>query len=119
MTKIYNQYSQKQIRKDLRNKMTAPEIVLWSKLKNKQFNNCKFRRQHGIGKFIVDFYCPELKLVIEIDGANHFFDKDSEKYDNDRQKFIESQGVKVLRFTNNDILDNLNEVMEIIGQKIF
>ena len=66
MIKIHNIKSQKQRRKNLRNNMTKAEIILWSKLKGKQLGY-KFRRQHGIGKFIVDFYCPVLKMIIEVD----------------------------------------------------
>jgi len=84
MTKIFNRYTQRQTRKNLRNKLTFYEIILWSKLKNHQINNRKFR-QHSIGNYIVDFFCPKLKLVIEVDGANHFFDKKSEQYNTARQ----------------------------------
>lgn len=94
--------------------MTFYEIILWSKLKNNQINNRKFRRQHGIGNYIVDFFCPEIKLVIEVDGADHFFDEKSEKYDFERQKYLEKQGLKVIRFTNAEIRDNLNGVLEVI-----
>ncbi|MEK7072514.1 MAG: endonuclease domain-containing protein [Patescibacteria group bacterium] len=114
MTKIFNRYNQKQTRRDLRNKLTFYEIILWSKLKNRQINNRKFRRQHGIGNYIVDFFCPELKLVIEVDGADHFFDEKSEQYDSARQKYIENKGIKVIRFTNNEIRDNLDGVLEVI-----
>jgi len=114
MTKIFNRNIQKPIRNKLRKNLTAPEVILWSKIKNKQVNGYKFRRQHGIGRYIADFYCPELMLVIEVDGANHFFDEKSLKYDVERQKFLESQGIKVLRISNTDIKENLNEVMNCI-----
>ena len=114
MTKIFNRYNRRSIRKNLRNKLTFYEIILWSKLKNRQINNRKFRRQHGIGNYIVDFFCPELKLVIEVDGANHSFDEKSEQYDTERKKYIESQGIKVIRFGNNEIKDNLIGVLEVV-----
>ena len=114
MTKIFNRYNRRSIRKNLRNKLTFHEIILWSKLKNRQINNRKFRRQHGIGNYIVDFFCPELKLVIEVDGANHSFDEKSEQYDTERKKYIESQGIKVIRFGNNEIKDNLIGVLEVV-----
>jgi very-short-patch-repair endonuclease len=117
MARIFNRYNQKKIRKSLRERQTFYEIILWSKLKNRQINNRKFRRQHGIGKYIVDFFCAELKLVIEVDGANHYFDDKSEQYDNDRQKYIENQNIKVIRFTNTDIKDNLDGVLEVIYQE--
>jgi len=114
MPKIFNRYNQKTTRKILRNKLTFYEIVLWSKLKNSQINDKKFRRQHGIGNYIVDFYCPEIKLVIEVDGANHYFDEKSEEYDNKRQKYLENLGLKVIRFKNNEIRDNLDGVLGLI-----
>ena len=117
MTKVFNRYSQKGLRNNLRNNLTYPEVVLWSKLKNRQVNNRKFRRQHGVGKYVVDFFCPELMLIIEIDGANHFFDAKSTVYDMERQKYLEAQNIKVLRFTNTAILDNLSEVLDIIYQE--
>jgi very-short-patch-repair endonuclease len=76
-------------------------------LKNKQLG-CKFRRQHSIGKYVVDFYCSEKKLVIEIDGWQH---KEQERYDEERIKYLESLELKVLRFWNNDVNDNLNGVI--------
>ena len=72
MGKIHNNKNQKSRRKNLRNNMTKAEIILWSKLKGKQLGY-KFRRQHGIGKYIIDFYCPKLKLIIEVDGDVHGF----------------------------------------------
>ena len=99
-------------RKALRNNRTRQEYILWKYLKGKQVNGYKFRRQHSIGKYIVDFYCPELNLAIEIDGANHFFDDRSEKYDTRRQKFIEQFGIRVLRIGNGDIMNNIKGVLE-------
>ncbi len=87
---------------------------MWKKLKGKQINGYKFRRQYGIGRYVVDFYCPRLGLVIEIDGADHFFDDKSAKYDIQRQKYIESLGLKILRFTNTDICNELNNVLDVI-----
>ncbi len=86
--------------------MTKAEIVLWSKLKGKQLNGLKFRRQHGINNYVVDFYCPELKLAIEIDGDVHAYDSRI-VYDKQRQKEIEALGIKVLRHTNTDVLNNI------------
>ncbi len=111
MTKIFTRRLLKPIRKKLRDNPSRAELILWSKIKNKQINDCKFRRQHSIGNFVVDFYCPKSKLVIEIDGDSHFASKKVEKYDKDRQKFIEGQEIELLRFTNNDIYNNLEGVL--------
>ncbi len=72
MTKIYNVSGSKPTRKALRRNATQPEILLWAKIRNNQLLNCKFRRQYSIGIFVLDFYCPQQKLAIEIDGDSHF-----------------------------------------------
>jgi very-short-patch-repair endonuclease len=77
----------------------------------------KFRRQYSVNQYVVDFYCPELKLAIEIDGDSHFNDI-SEKYDKERQKSIESFGIRFLRFTNIDIYDNIDGVLQTIFEWI-
>ncbi|MDP2917909.1 MAG: endonuclease domain-containing protein [bacterium] len=118
MGKLYNQKSQNEIRRKLRHEMPKAEMVLWSQLRAKKIKNCKFRRQYGIGKFVVDFYAPRHKLAIELDGDSHFESEESEKYDKMRQKFIESFGIKILRFTNNDIYESLEHVVEIITNAI-
>jgi len=116
--KIFNSKAQKQLRKTLRNDMPKAEIVLWSQINNKQLKDCKFRRQCSIGKFVVDFYAPQYKLAIEIDGDSHFETDEVENYDQNRQKFIESLGIKILRFTNNDIYESLDHVLEVIEASI-
>jgi len=85
--------------------MTEAEIKLWNILKSKGFNKYKFRRQHGIGRYIVDFYCPKLKLIIELDGDQHLELKNI-IYDQKRTKYFSSLGIKIIRFFNNDILKN-------------
>ncbi|SKB12466.1 conserved hypothetical protein [Planktothrix sp. PCC 11201] len=72
MTELYNRNSEKEKRQFLRNNMTAAEQKLWLQLKGKQLENCKFRRQYSVSQFIIDFYSPEIKLAIEVDGDSHF-----------------------------------------------
>ena len=91
--------------------MTAAEIILWSRLKNRQLGGLKFRRQESIKKYIVDFYCPMKKLAIELDGDVHGF-KDRIVSDSKRQKEIEELGIRVLRFTNKDVKANLYTVLQ-------
>jgi very-short-patch-repair endonuclease len=79
-------------------------------LKGSQFEGRKFRRQASIKSFIVDFYCPEEKLLIELDGDFHF-DEDAKKYDRERTRKIESKGLKVIRFENQEVLLNLDKVL--------
>jgi very-short-patch-repair endonuclease len=97
--------------------MPKAETVLRLKLKNKQRKGFKFRRQYSVNKYIVDFYCPELKLAIEVDGDSHYFDSNIES-DKKRQEYIESQGIHVLRFTNDDVYKNLDEVLSTIEKYI-
>ena len=111
MTLLFNLKTQKQIRKNLRKQEVESEKFLWWKLRNRQLGNYKFRRQFGIDKYIVDFYCSKLKLVIEIDGATHSTKKEI-KYDNLRQEFLENLGLVVKRYTNNEVKNNLQEVLE-------
>jgi len=103
--KIYNIKSQKALRQKLRNERPVSEKLLWSQLRNSQFGY-KFRRQQGIGKYIVDFYCPKLKLVIEIDGATHETEEEV-RLDKIRQNYLESLGLKVLRYHNLEIKEGL------------
>ena len=117
MTKLYNKTSEKLKRQQLRKEMTKAEKLLWEKLKSQQLENCKFRRQYSVDKFVLDFYSPEIKLAIEVDGDSHFQDGAVE-YDAERQIFIESVGIKFLRFTNDDVYHNLEGVIEVIAGKI-
>ena len=110
MTNIFNKKEFVKKRQYLRKNMTKAEIILWSKLKGKQLNGLKFRRQHGINNYIVDFYCPELRLAIEIDGGVHCYDSRI-TYDKQRQKEIEALGIKVLRYTNTDVIKDLEGVL--------
>lgn len=111
MKRINNQQKIKNIRKKLRKNMTEEELILWSKLKGKQLEGKKFRRQHSIGNYIVDFYCPENKLAIELDGGQHFEDE-QEIYDKIRTKYLNDFGIQVLRFTNLEIRKNLTGILE-------
>jgi very-short-patch-repair endonuclease len=115
MTKIFNKSEVKEKRKSLRKNMPAAEIVLWSKLKNGQLKDLKFRRQYSVGRFVVDFYCPKHKLAIEVDGQSH---GETEQQDKERQKFIESYGIKIIRVNNYDVYNNLDPVLEYILMEV-
>ena len=97
--------------KNLRNNDTDPENKLWQAIRNRQINKQKFRRQHQIDNYIVDFVCIEKKLIIELDGSQHGL-KDNIEYDKLRTKNLEKKGFKVLRFWNNEIYENFNGVCE-------
>ena len=111
MPRIFNRKENKEIRKYLRSDMPEAEKLLWSKLKGKQLAGYKFRRQHGLEDFILDFYCPKALLAIEVDGDSHCEDKNKDD-DQEKQSCIESHGIRVLRFTNDEIYDNLEMVLE-------
>jgi very-short-patch-repair endonuclease len=106
---VYNHKKYKIIRQNLRKQDIGAEKVLWSKLRNKQ-QVFKFRRQQGIGRYVVDFYCPKLKLAIEIDGATHSTEKEI-KNDKEREKFINRFGIIIRRYYNNDVYKNLDAVL--------
>jgi len=113
---IFNQKYHKISRSQLRNHMTKAELALWYRIRNNQLG-CKFRRQHGIGKYIVDFYCPKAKLILEIDGGQHY-EAANIKADRTRTEYLEKLGFKVLRFTNIDVLKNLENVLNKIWKEI-
>ena len=117
MKKIFNPKSGKTERQTLRNNNPPAEKLLWAKLKHKQLLGYKFRRQQGVDRYIVDFYCPAVKLALEIDGDSHFNDL-AQGHDKQRQKCIESYGIRFLRFTNDDIYKNLAGVLEVIARFI-
>ncbi len=102
----------------LRSEMTKAELLLWSKLRGCQFYSLKFRRQHGIGPYIVDFYCPERLLVIEIDGDVHA-QGNRKKMDCQREAYLTTLGLNVIRYPNDDVLNNLDGVLQDLGNKIF
>ena len=114
MYEIFNKSKLRERRKELRKSPTPQEKKLWLYLKGNGLG-VKFRRQHGIGPYIADFYCKEKNLVIEIDGSQHVEDKD---YDKERDIYIESLGIKVLRFWNSEIDKNIAAVIVKIKESI-
>jgi very-short-patch-repair endonuclease len=103
--------------RQLRERMTTAEILMWNKLKNNQFSGYKFRRQHPIHKFIVDFYCHELKLILEIDGKYH--DSEEQKSEDfKRSELLQFQGLKEIRFTNEEIINDIDLVLKKLEQEI-
>jgi len=115
--KIFNPTTTKEIRQELRKNQTGAERALWSRLRNKQIGGYKFFRQYGVGAYIVDFYCPLLKLVIEVDGGQHY-SVEGVAYDRLREEFLNRAGIKVLRFSNLDVLKNMQGVYEIIQKEL-
>jgi len=102
--------------KQLRNNPTRAEEILWKYLKGNQLG-VKFRRQHPISGYIADFYCHKFRLVIEVDGDYHF-DSEQRKYDKFRSEDMEEFGIKVIRFTNDEVLHNTESVIEQIKNEL-
>lgn len=97
--------------RELRKNMTPQERKLWSIIRNRQFFNYRFRRQFPVGQYIVDFICRERKIIIEVDGGEHN-EQQNIKKDNNRTKYLESEGYQVIRFWNNEIDNNIDGVYE-------
>ena len=107
---IHNKKSLQTFRKDLRNNLTTAEAVLWNQLKQSQQEGRKFRRQHSVGNYILDFYCPTEHLAIELDGAGHFT-TEGISYDEARTQYLNSLNIKVIRFENKLIFNDLASVL--------
>ncbi len=99
--------------RDLRSNMTDAEQHLWQHIRMRQLNGLKFRRQHPCGNYILDFACIEIKLAIELDGSQH---QQQIEYDKNRTEWLRSEGWKLLRFWNNDVLQNSESVLEAINE---
>ena len=97
--------------------MTDSELLLWSKIRGKQLKGYQFYRQKIIGKYIADFYCPKAKLVIEIDGGQHYSAEGKEK-DKRRDEYMSGAGIIVLRFSGREVLKNLDAVLEKIWSRL-
>ena len=101
----------------LRAEMTPAERQLWARLRAKQFRTLTFRRQHGIGPYIVDFYCSKRSLVVEVDGDSHG-NEDQIIKDTEREAYLQSLGLQVIRYTNDEVVSNLEGVLEDLSAKL-
>jgi very-short-patch-repair endonuclease len=117
MARIYNRKNVQEKRRYLRNNMPKSEVLLWAKLKNKQMRGERFLRQYSVDQYILDFYCPRLKLAIEVDGDSHYT-QGAQEYDKERQNYIETLGIHFLRFTNANICENIDGVCQTIWEII-
>jgi very-short-patch-repair endonuclease len=114
---IFNLKRLENRRKELRKHGTSTEALLWKYLQKKQVLGKKFRRQASIGPYIVDFYCPECRVIVELDGAPHDEVLTAE-YDSARTQYLEQYGMKVIRFENRLVADNPEAVLEAIRQAL-
>ena len=107
----------KPLARNLRTNMTDAEQLIWSKVRRKQIHDLQFYRQKNIGAYIVDLYCPKGKLIIEIDGGQHY-ETEGMKKDLERDKYLQEFGLTVLRFSDIDVLKNIDGVLERIHEHL-
>ena len=107
----------KERRRELRRNQTDAEKMLWRQVRGKQLQGKKFFRQYGVGPSIIDFYCPVLKLAVELDGGQHN-DEEKKKGDNIRSEYLQQQGINVIRFWNHEVLQQLEAVLTKIAEQI-
>ena len=109
---LYNSPKGTAFRRELRKGSTSAEAVLWKMLKNRQIDGLRFRRQFGVGPFVLDFYCPALRLCIELDGQVHF-SEEAYEYDCQRTAYLEEEhGICVLRFENRKVFESPGFILE-------
>jgi very-short-patch-repair endonuclease len=117
MPQIHNQQALKPRRQQLRSTMTPAEAVLCRGLQRSQINGKKFRRQHSVGPYILDFYCPECRLAVELDGQAHCYSPRSE-YDYRRTEYLQKLNIRVLRFENRLVFENPGGVLRLISDQL-
>jgi very-short-patch-repair endonuclease len=108
---IHNLQRLKERRIELRSSLTPAEAYLWTRLQGSKLAGKKFRRQHSIGQYIVDFYCAEERLAVELDGTPHFTETGIE-YDKQRTEYLNSLGIRVIRFENVEVFELTEEILE-------
>jgi very-short-patch-repair endonuclease len=117
MTLYYNRTSERGIRKRLRKESKEAEEILWYHLRNRLLNGIKFRRQYSVGKYILDFYSPENKLAVEVDGEIHL-NKEVKGNDELREEYIKRFGISILRLTNEMIKEDIKTALKLIEEQI-
>ena len=117
MTIHFNKITEKNKRRELRQRQTHTDEIVWPRIRNRKMLGLKFKRQYSIDKFVLDFYCSELKIAIEIDGSIHELEEIN-LYDIQRQKYIEGYGIIFIRITNKEISDNSELAFKNLENKI-
>jgi very-short-patch-repair endonuclease len=113
---LHNKVGKKEFRKSLRTNMTQPENMFWQAVRSRNLG-VKFRRQHSIGAYVVDFYCAECGLVIEIDGDSHF-SAEGMKYDEERSNYLRAARLEIVRYSNIEVMQQLNAVIDDLLQRV-
>ena len=114
---LLNDPTLKERRRELRRSQTDAEKAFWARVRNKQFLGMKFFRQYGVGPYILDFYCPAIKLAVELDGGQHNQDENRE-YDAARSAYLKANGIEVIRYWNNEVLCEIDGVLTQLEQKV-
>ncbi|MDO8548578.1 MAG: endonuclease domain-containing protein [Ignavibacteria bacterium] len=117
MTELFNKKSEKEKRRYLRKNITLAEKIIWLNIRRKEIEGERFLRQFSIKHYVLDFYCPKLRLAIEIDGETHLTEEELE-YDIQRQDYLESLGIIFLRFRNEGVFNNADVVIEKIKLRV-
>src|SRR3989344_7360502 len=110
---MYNDKILKDRRRELRQDNTKSEDLLWQKIRNRKLSGLKFRRQYSTGSYILDFFCPEIRLAIELDGEQH---KDAVEYDKERELFLKDKDIHTIRFWNNEVVEDIARVLKIVEE---
>ena len=118
MTQIFNKFSEKEKRRRLRKKTSGSEKIVWTYLRRKQILGERFLRQFSIDFYVLDFYCPRLRLAIEIDGDSHFINQNAIDYDKEREAYIENLGIEFLRFRNEEVNQSNDFAISVITDKV-
>ncbi len=110
---VHNKRSLLEIRRNLRRNSTEAEVILWSEIRNGKLNGLKFKRQHSIGNYVIDFYCASKRLIIELDGEVHNIPDQKEK-DQHRDQNLTEMNFRVLRITNSQVLNEIETVKSLL-----
>jgi|SRR3990172_3705512 len=117
MKYIYNEQKLRERRKGLRRNQTDAEKLLWNKLRGREISGLKFYRQFSVGAYILDFFCPQIKLAVELDGGQHA-EEENKEYDAIRTDYLKGIGIEVLRFWNNEVMKNIEGVLQVIEERL-
>ena len=107
----------KEFARQLREQQTEPESTIWFLLRDRRFQGLKFRRQHAVPPYVLDFYCEELKLTVELDGGQHNADSEQVR-DEQRSAYLNSLGIEVVRYWNHDVLNRIEDVLQDLMQRV-
>lgn len=113
---MYNDKKIKANRRELRKNLTDAERLIWKCIRNKQIGGLKFFRQYSVGLFVLDLYCPQIRIAIEVDGGQHA--EETKRHDDERTNFLNKQNIRVIRFWNNEVLSNIEGVVGRIVEEV-